>query len=134
MSELVHRIRGGADYFELLLAEPTQHVSTAIISRTEKLVYPDARFSIDLVLSSWKYGSELQFKAFSTEAPFKASRTDKEHRFYRLECGYLPGNHETAERLRRIADQIDELTGYRDHVHVRAAPRRQIQRPEDVLC
>ena len=43
-------------------------------------------------------------------------RVDKDHEYYRLECGYLPGTHETAQKLRDVTDQIDWVIGYNEPV------------------
>lgn len=112
MSELVVRERNGACYVELLRSVNTQHVSTAVVDDKCKLVYPEAVFTVDAVLGSYKYGCELQFKAYTFKPPKLERRVDKEHSVYRLECGYLPLSHETAEALRRVADEVDALIGY----------------------
>jgi hypothetical protein len=39
---------------------------------------------------------------------------DKDHGYYRLECGYLPGTHQTAQELRECGDIIDSVIGYRE--------------------
>ncbi len=106
------RVRNGANYYELLKATTTSGRTTAIINDSEKLVYPQSLFTVDLVTNSYKYGSELQFKSYSLKPPELHPRTDKEHNYYRLECGYLPATHQTAENLREIADQIDQVIGY----------------------
>ena len=106
------RVRNGAHYYELLKSSTTSGRTTAIINDSEKFVYPQSLFTVDLVTNSWKYGSELQFKSYSLKPPELHPRTDKQHRYYRLECGYLPATHETAESLRSVADQIDQVIGY----------------------
>ena len=112
MTELIQRLRNGASYFELLRVPTTSGRTTAIINDKEKLVYPDSFFTCDLITNSYRYGSELQFKSYSMKAPELKPRVDKDHSYYRLECGYLPASHETAEQLRDIADQIDRVIGY----------------------
>ena len=66
--------------------------------------------------NSYKYGSEVQFVAYSRRAPVLERRVDKDHEYYRLECGYLPASHETANLLRNVADQIDVIVGYSEPV------------------
>jgi len=120
------RVRNGAHYYELLKAATTSGRTTAIINETEKLVYPQSLFTVDLVTNSYKYGSELQFKSYSFKPPELHPRTDKEHQYYRLECGYLPATHETAQNLRGIADQIDRVLGY--SLTVKVSARRSDRR------
>jgi hypothetical protein len=106
------KIRNGAYYYDLLVMPTTSHLTTATVNDKEKLVFYDSTFAVGLVTNSYKYGSELQFIAFSRKAPELKARVDKEHGYYRLECGYLPGTHETAEQLRNVADQIDAIINY----------------------
>ena len=110
------KIRNGAYFYDLLVSPTTSHLTTATVSDREKLVFYDSMFSINLITNSFKYGSELQFTAFSREQPVLERRVNKEHGYYRLECGYLPASHETAENLRVVADQIDSIIGYSDPV------------------
>jgi hypothetical protein len=119
------KIRNGAFYYDLLVSDTTSHLVTATVNDKEKLVFHNSVFSIGLVTNSWKYGCELQFVAFSREAPKLEKRVDKEHSYFRLECGYLPGTHETAEKLRECADQIDVIIGFSEPV-VSYSPRRLI--------
>jgi hypothetical protein len=132
------RLRNGAYFYELLLTDTTSHLTTATINDKEKLVFADSKFSINLITDSWKYGTELQFTAFSRKAPVLKHRTDKEHDYYRLECGYLPGDHETADKLREMADMIDAIVGY-SPVTFQVDPRPPLKvldkdfRLEDVL-
>ena len=106
------KIRYGAYYYDLLISPTTSHLTTATINEKEKLVFQDSTFAIGLVTNSYKYGSEVQFIAYSRKAPESKPRVDKEHGWYRLECGYLPGTHETAQKLRDVADQIDVILSY----------------------
>ncbi|MFA5365974.1 MAG: hypothetical protein WC325_12395, partial [Candidatus Bathyarchaeia archaeon] len=106
------RIRNGAEYTDLLVVPTTSHLTTATVNDKEKLVFPDSNFAIQLVTNSYKYGEELQFVAWSRQAPVIASRCNQEHEYYRLECGYLPATHETADTLREVADKLDHLIGY----------------------
>jgi hypothetical protein len=106
------KLRNGACYYDLLVTPTTSHLTTATVNDREKLVFYDSTFSIGLVTNSYKYGSELQFIAYSRRAPEFKARVDKEHGYYRLECGYLPGTHETADLLRHVANQIDAILDY----------------------
>lgn len=106
------RIRNGAQYYELLRTMTTSGRTTAIVDATMKLSYPESMFTVDLVTNSYKYGSEVQFKSYSVKPPTVEKRVDKEHSYYRLECGYLPATHQTAEKLREMADKIDAVIGY----------------------
>ena len=130
MTEYVLRSRNGANYYELLKTPCTWHVSTAIVDETQKLVYPDSTFTIDAVTHSYKYGSELQFKSYTFEPPTLEQRVDKDHNIYRLECGYLPLTHETAEKLRDVADSVDSIIGY---IKTTKQSRRKIEKLEDLL-
>ena len=112
MTEYVFRSRNGANYYELLNVPCTWHVSTAILNESEKLVYPETNFTIDAVTHSYKYGSELQFKSYSFKPPTLQRRVDKDHNVYRLECGYMPLTHDTAEKLRNVADLVDSIINY----------------------
>ena len=105
------RVRNGAVYYELLKVPSTTHLATAIINSTQKYVYPQSQFSIDYIANSWKYGQELQFKSYSHKPPVLEARVDKDHAYYRLECGYLAVNLETAEKLEEIARIIRLVTG-----------------------
>ena len=128
------RIRNGAGYYELLNTPTTSHLTTATINDKEKLEFQNSFFTVDLVTHSYKYGMELQFKSWTTTPPKVKPRVDKEHGYYRLECGYLPGSHETAEKLREIADQIDMIIGYSEPiVEYSSRPRREIKSLLDVL-
>lgn len=106
------RIRNGAYYYELLSTPTTSGRTTATVNDKEKLLFDNSTFSVQLVTNSYKYGSELQFVAWSREAPHLEKRVDKEHFYYRLEVGYLPATHETAEKLRQVADMLDDVIGY----------------------
>lgn len=125
MTELVAKIRNGARYYDLLVIPTTSHLTTATVNDREKLVFHDSLFSIGLVTESWKYGSEVQFVSFSRKAPTLERRVDKEHEYFRVECGYLPGTHETAELLRDVANKIDSIIGYYEPV-VTVGPKRTI--------
>ena len=126
MTELVApKIRNDARYYDLLVTPTTSHLTTATVNDKEKLVFHDSLFSIGLVTESWKYGSELQFVSFSRKAPTLERRVDKEHEYFRVECGYLPGNHATAEVLRDVADKIDSIVGYSEPL-VHCGPRKVI--------
>ena len=96
----------------MLVSSATSHLTTATVNDKEKLVFPDSTFTIGLVTNSYKYGSEVQFISYSRKAPELKRRVDKEHGYYRLECGYLPGTHETADLLRHVANQIDAILDY----------------------
>jgi hypothetical protein len=106
------KLHNGMRSYELFSCQTTSHLTTAILNDKEKLVYPDATFVIDLITDSWKYGCELQFNCWSRKAPKVALRTKEDSAFYRCEIGYLPGTHETADKLREIANQIDVIVGY----------------------
>ena len=110
------KIRNGAYYYDLLVTPTTSHLTTATINDKEKLVFHDSTFAVGLVTDSYKYGSEVQFIAYSRKAPELKARVDKEHGYYRLECGYLPGTHETADLLRNVADQIDAILCYSEPI------------------
>jgi hypothetical protein len=110
------KIRNGACYYDLLVTPTTSHLTTATVNDKEKLVFHNSTFSIGLVTNSWKYGSEVQFTAFSREAPVLERRVDKDHAYYRLECGYMEASHETANKLRDVADQIDQIICYSEPV------------------
>jgi len=113
MTELIEpKIRNGARYYDLLVTPTTKHLSTATINDREKLVFHDSLFTVGLVTDSWKYGSEVQFISYTRKAPTLETRVEKDHEYYRVECGYLPGTHETAETLRNVADKIDAIIGY----------------------
>ena len=128
------KIRNGAYYYDLLVTPTTSHLTTATVNDKEKLVFHDSNFSIGLVTESWKYGSELQFVAFSRKPPVLEKRVDKEHNYYRLECGYLPGTHETADKLREVADQIDLIIGYSEPViEYSSKPKKEIKMLADIL-
>jgi hypothetical protein len=129
------KIRNGAKYYDLLVTPTTSHLTTATVNDKEKLVFPDSMFSIGLVTHSWKYGSELQFVAFSRKPPMLEKRVDKEHSYYRLECGYLPGTHETANKLREIANQLDAIIGYSEPVvSYSTKPKKEIKFVADILA
>jgi hypothetical protein len=106
------KLHNGMKSYELFSCQTTSHLTTAILNETEKLVYPDATFVIDLITDSWKYGSELQFNCWSRKAPKVALRTKEDSAFYRCEIGYLPGTHATADLLRNVADQLDLIVRY----------------------
>jgi hypothetical protein len=106
------KIRNGAYYYDLLVSPTTSHLTTATVNDKEKLVFHDSIFAIGLVTDSYKYGSEVQFISYSRKAPELKRRVDKDHGYYRLECGYLEASHETAQSLRRAADIIDAVIGY----------------------
>jgi len=116
------RLRNDAYYYELLACPTTSHLTTATIDDKSKLEFQNSVFSVDLVTNSYKYGCELQFKSYTTSAPKVKPRVDKEHGYFRLECGYLPGTHETADLLRTLADQIDAIICY-EPVTFQADPR-----------
>jgi len=120
------KIRNGARYYDLLVTPTTSHLTTATVNDKQKLVFHDSMFAIGLVTDSYKYGSEVQFISFTRKAPELKRRVDKDHEYYRVECGYLPGTHETAEMLRGVADKIDAILGYSYHVYteVSRAPKR----------
>ena len=118
------KIRNGAYYYDLLVQPTTSHLTTATVNDKEKLVFPDSTFAIGLVTDSYKYGSEVQFISYSRKAPELKRRVDKDHEYYRLECGYLPGTHETAQKLRDVADQIDAIVGYSELVVTYSGPKR----------
>ncbi len=126
MTELVSpEIRNGARYYDLLVTPTTSHLTTATVNDREKLVFHDSLFSIGLVTESWKYGSEVQFVAFSRKQPTLERRVDKNHEYYRIECGYFKGDHNTAQLLRDVADKIDQIIGYSEPV-VYVEPKRTI--------
>jgi hypothetical protein len=117
------KIRNGARYYDLLVTPTTSHLTTATVNDREKLVFYDSLFSIGLVTDSYKYGSEVQFIAYSRKAPELKQRVDKEHGYYRLECGYLPATHETADELRNVANLIDQIICYEPvSVYVESRP------------
>jgi len=103
------RERNGAIYKELLRINNTSHLASAIVDDNVKLVYPNSIFTVDLVTNSYKYGSELQFKAYSTFPPIRKARVDKEHNYYRLECGYLPVTTKTRDFFLQCAMEIDAV-------------------------
>jgi hypothetical protein len=111
------KIRNGARYYDLLVAPTTSHLTMATVDAKTKLVFKDSLFSIGLVTDSWKYGSEVQFISFTRGQPKLRRRVDKDHEYFRVEAGYLPGTHETAEALRRCATLIDAILGFSYHVH-----------------
>jgi hypothetical protein len=106
------KTRNGANYHQLLAVPTTTRLATATVNDKEKLVFHDSMFVIDLITNSWKYGSELQFNCYSKKPPTLEKRVDKDHEYYRLEVGYLPGDHSTVEKLREIADMIDTIICY----------------------
>lgn len=119
------KIRNGAKYYDLLVTPTTSHLTTATINDRDKLVFRDSQFSIGLVTDSWKYGAEVQFVAFTRKQPEVKRRVDKDHEYFRVECGYLVGSHDTAEMLRRVADKIDAILGYGFDVHAEVrVPKR----------
>ena len=100
----------GAVYYELMRVLNTREVSSAIISDTQKYVYPHSYFSVDLVSKSWKYGSELQFKSFSYRMPTLEPRNDFQGKgVYRLEAGYLPVDRNTVRWLHFLADCVEQF-------------------------
>jgi hypothetical protein len=117
------KVRNGAYYYDLLVSETTSHETTATVNDKEKLVFHD----------SYKYGSEVQFMAYSSRVPELKRRVDKENGWYRLECGYLPGSHETADRLRDVADKIDAVIGYSEPVVSYLVKPKEIKNLADVL-
>lgn len=137
MTELVEvphpKIRNGARYYDLLVSPTTSHLTTATVNDKQKLVFHDSLFAIGLVMDSYKYGSEVQFISFSRRVPELKPRVDKEHGYYRVECGYLPASHETADQLRNVADQIDAIIGYSEPVIAYSGSKRKIERLEDLL-
>lgn len=113
MTELVQpKVRNGAKYYDLLVTPSTSHLTTATVDAQDKLVFHDSLFTIGLVTDSYKYGSEAQFLSFSRKPPTLEPRVEKDHSYYRVECGYLPGTHQTADMLRDVADKIDTIIGY----------------------
>jgi hypothetical protein len=104
--------RNGACFYQLLACPTTTHLATVTVNDKEKLVFHNSTFVIDFVTNSWKYGCELQFNCYSREPPTLEKRVDKEHNYFRCETAYLEGSHESAEKLRRVADQIDFIIGY----------------------
>ena len=133
MLALQPKIRNGAFYYDLLVSPTTSHLTTATVNEKEKLVFYDSMFSIGLVTNSWKYGSELQFVSFSRKPPVLERRVDKEHGYYRLECGYLPGTHETAQKLRNVADQIDTIIRYDEPKVSYPCKSKQIEKLVEIL-
>jgi hypothetical protein len=138
MSDLIEiptpKIRNGARYYDLLVSPTTSHLTTATVDNKEKLVFPDSTFAIGLVTDSYKYGSEVQFIAYTRKAPVLKARVDKEHGWYRLECGYLPGTHETAQRLRDCADMIDNVIGYSEPIITyQSSSGREIKKLTEIL-
>jgi hypothetical protein len=129
------KIRNGARYYDLLVTPTTSHLTTATVDDKQKLVFHDSKFAIGLVTDSWKYGSEVQFISFSRKAPKIKRRVDKDHEYYRVECGYLPATHETAELLRGVADKIDAILGYSYHVHTELyrGPEKQLTEKSDLV-
>ncbi len=128
------KIRNGARYYDLLVTPTTSHLTTATVNDKEKLVFQDSKFAIGLVTDSWKYGSEVQFISFTRKAPQLKRRVDKDHEYYRVECGYLPATHETAEMLRGVADKIDAIMGFSYYVHTEPPrkPKRLITGKTDL--
>ena len=78
-------------------------MSSATVSATQKYVFPESTFSIDLTVNSYEYGSELQFKSYSRTAPVLEARVDKAHNYYRVECGYLPVTYDTIRKIEALA-------------------------------
>jgi hypothetical protein len=54
------------------------------------------------IVTSYKYGSKVQFTTYSQKAPERKLLLNKEFCYYRFECGYLPGTHKTVEQLRKL--------------------------------
>jgi hypothetical protein len=104
--------RNGALYYDLLNTPTTSHLCSCVFNDTQKYVLDDATFSIQAVTHSWKYGEELQFVSWSKNAPVIHKRAKDDSGYYRFECGYLPLTHETADMLRRVANQIDAILSY----------------------
>jgi hypothetical protein len=125
--------RNGANYYDLLVTPTTSHLTTATVNDKEKLVFPDSTFSIGLVTNSWKYEAELQFLSYSRKPPTLERRVDKEHTYYRLECGYLPGTHETAQQLRDIADKIDAILAYNEPTVSYPGKVKEITRLSEIM-
>lgn len=71
------KIRNAACFYDLLVAPTTSHLTTATVNDKEKLVFHDSMFSIGLVTNSYKYGSELQFIAYSRKPPTLEKRVEK---------------------------------------------------------
>jgi hypothetical protein len=109
-------VRNGCRYYELFKSPTTSGRVTAIVNATQKLLYEDAFFTIDAITNSYKYGSELQIKAYSHTPPRLVPRTDKEHTVFRLDPCYLPLIHATAEQFRNVANSIDQTIGYSEPV------------------
>ena len=129
-----HRTYNDCDYYELLAMPSTTHLASAIINDTQKYVYPESLFSIDLITHSWKYDKELQFKSYSKEAPTLERRVDKEHFYYRLECGYLPVDLTTANKLEEIADLIRFILGVSmPRGNTTSKPRRAMEKVVDFI-
>lgn len=137
MTELVDlpepKIRNNAFFYDLLNTPNTKHLSSCVFSETHKYTLPQATFSIQLVTNSWKYGSEIQFVAWSREPPKLERRAKDDSEFYRFEAGYLPASHETAETLRNVADRLDKIIGYDNNVQVYHKPTKTINNLADAL-
>lgn len=108
------RIRNGAVYHELLKADSTTHLASAVINDSFKYVFNDSTFTVDLVTNSYKYGSELQFKAYSRRPPVLKPRVEKDHAYYRLEAGYLPVNYGTVRWLENLAYSLRAYLDLKD--------------------
>lgn len=103
------KIRNSARYYDLLNTSGTTHLSSCVFNETHKYIMPESTFSIQAVTDSYKYGQELQFVSWSRERPILERRAKDDSRYYRFEAGYMPLTHETANKLRDVADMIDTL-------------------------
>jgi hypothetical protein len=112
MQSLTPKQRNGALYYDLLNSNGTTHLSSCVFNESEKYVLPDSTFSIQAVTNSWKYGEELQFVSWSRKPPVLEKRAKDDSLYYRFEAGYMPLTHESADQLRRVADQIDNILYY----------------------
>jgi hypothetical protein len=106
------KIRNGAYYYDLLNSTGTTHLSSCVYSDTKKYTLTESTFSIQAVTDSWKYGAELQFVSWSRKPPILERRSKDNSEYYRFEAGYMPLTHETAQQLRKVADNIDAIIGY----------------------
>lgn len=128
------KIRNGAAYYDLLNTPGTTHLSSCVFNETQKYVLPESTFSIQAVTHSWKYDKELQFVSWSRKPPRLERRAKDDSEYYRFEAGYMPLKHETAEQLRIVADQIDNIIGYSEPVVTYSAkPAKEIKRLVEIL-
>lgn len=129
------KIRNGAAYYDLLNTPGTTHLSSCVFNETQKYVLPESTFSIQAVTHSWKYDKELQFVAWSRKPPRLERRAKDDSEYYRFEAGYMPLTHETAEKLRNVADQIDTLINYSElEITVAYPSGKKIIRPKTNLA